>query len=41
MEEAFAMQKASPIFQQNILVYFSTKNIGIFQILTFEILKKR
>ena len=30
MREAFAMQK--------LLRFFSTKNIGIFQILTFEIL---
>ena len=33
MREAFAMQNASHIF--------STKNIGIFEILTFEILTSR
>ena len=33
MREAFALQKASHIF--------STKNIGIFEILTFEILTSR
>ena len=32
MREAFAMQK--------LLAFFSTKNIGIFQILMFEILTK-
>ena len=33
MREAFALQKP--------LTFFSTKNIGIYQILTFEILTKR
>ena len=33
MREAFALQK--------LLTFFSTKNNGLFQILTFEILKKR
>ena len=32
MREAFAMQK--------LLIFFSTKNIGIYDILTFEILTK-
>ena len=33
MREAFTMQK--------LLTFFSTKNIGVFQILTFEILTTR
>ena len=33
MREAFALQK--------LLTFFSTKNIGIFEILKFEILMKR
>ena len=32
MREAFALQK--------LLTFFSTKNIGVFEILTFEILTK-
>ena len=41
MREAFALQKLLTFFQQKLQKpphIFSTKNIGIFQILMFEIL---